>query len=134
MPARQIRRKSNSGFRGDHELPFVTTGDYFRVMKVVGVKELKARLSEYLRMVRAGETVLVTDRDDVVAELRPARRGGLVRENMDATLEALAEAGEVTRAAAPRTNWQWAPAGLGLEQGTVARLLEAEREDVAERA
>jgi antitoxin (DNA-binding transcriptional repressor) of toxin-antitoxin stability system len=114
-------------------IPFVTTRDYLRIMKVVGVKELKARLSEYLRMVRAGETVLVTDRDDVVAELRPARRGGLVRENMDTALEALAEAGEVTRAAAARTDWQWAPAGLGLEPGTVARLLDAERDDVGER-
>ena len=40
-------------------------------MKAVGVKDLKARLSQYLRAVRAGETYLVTDRDQVVAELRP---------------------------------------------------------------
>src|SRR6266542_1672841 len=49
-------------------------------MKAVDVKQLKARLSEYLRLVRTGETVLITDRDEVVAELRPARRqsaGGL---------------------------------------------------------
>jgi prevent-host-death family protein len=40
-------------------------------MKTVGVRELKNRLSEYLRPVRAGEAVLVTDRGEVVAELTP---------------------------------------------------------------
>lgn len=98
-------------------------------MKVVGVKELKARLSEYLRMVRAGETVLVTDRDEVVAELAPARRGGIVREDMEAALEALAEAGELTRAAALPAGWRWAPKGLGLEPGSALLLLDAERSE-----
>jgi antitoxin (DNA-binding transcriptional repressor) of toxin-antitoxin stability system len=40
-------------------------------MKTVGVRELKNRLSEYLRQVRSGETVLVTDRGEVVAEVSP---------------------------------------------------------------
>lgn len=40
-------------------------------MKTVGVRELKNRLSEYIRQVRAGEAVLVTDRGQVVAELTP---------------------------------------------------------------
>ena len=35
-------------------------------MKAVGVKNLKAKLSEYLRAVKAGETLLVTDRDEVI--------------------------------------------------------------------
>jgi antitoxin (DNA-binding transcriptional repressor) of toxin-antitoxin stability system len=39
-------------------------------MKAVAVKELKNRLSSYLREVRDGEIVLVTDRGRVVAELR----------------------------------------------------------------
>ena len=39
-------------------------------MVSVGVCELKNRLSEYLRMVRRGEEVLVTDRGEPVAELR----------------------------------------------------------------
>lgn len=39
-------------------------------MKAVAVKELKNRLSSYLREVRDGEVVLVTDRGRVVAELR----------------------------------------------------------------
>lgn len=40
-------------------------------MKTVGVRELKNRLSEYLRRARAGEGVLITDRGEVVAEIGP---------------------------------------------------------------
>jgi antitoxin (DNA-binding transcriptional repressor) of toxin-antitoxin stability system len=39
-------------------------------VRTVGVKELKNRLSEYLREVRRGTRVLVTDRSTVVAEVR----------------------------------------------------------------
>jgi antitoxin (DNA-binding transcriptional repressor) of toxin-antitoxin stability system len=38
-------------------------------MKTVGIRELKNRLSEYIRRARSGEGVLVTDRGQVVAEL-----------------------------------------------------------------
>jgi antitoxin (DNA-binding transcriptional repressor) of toxin-antitoxin stability system len=44
-------------------------------MKSVGVRELKNRLSEYLRQVRSGQGVLVTDRGEVVAELAPPGHG-----------------------------------------------------------
>lgn len=38
-------------------------------MKSVGIKVLKNKLSKYLRDVRAGETIWVTDRDEVIAEI-----------------------------------------------------------------
>ena len=38
-------------------------------MKSVGIKNLKNNLSRYLNMVREGEVVYVTDRDDIVAEI-----------------------------------------------------------------
>ena len=44
-------------------------------MRSVGLKVLKNRLSEYVRLAAAGETVLVTDRDRVVAELGPPATG-----------------------------------------------------------
>ncbi len=44
-------------------------------MHAVGLKVLKNRLSEYVRMAARGETVLVTDRDRVVAEIVPPRQG-----------------------------------------------------------
>lgn len=43
-------------------------------MKAVGLKVLKNKLSEYVRLAERGETVLITDRDRVVAELVPAER------------------------------------------------------------
>ena len=44
-------------------------------MQTVGVRVLKNKLSEYLRRVRLGERVLVTDRGEVVAEFLPPRQG-----------------------------------------------------------
>ena len=44
-------------------------------MRSVGIKVLKNKLSEYVRLAASGETVLVTDRDRVVAELVPPRQG-----------------------------------------------------------
>lgn len=40
-------------------------------MIAVGLEELKNRLRECVRIAARGETVLVTDRDRVVAQLRP---------------------------------------------------------------
>jgi prevent-host-death family protein len=42
-------------------------------MQTVGIKTLKNKLSEYLRAVARGETVVVTDRGKVVAEIIPPR-------------------------------------------------------------
>jgi prevent-host-death family protein len=38
----------------------------------VGIRELKARLSEYIRQVKAGRTVIITERGRAVARLVPA--------------------------------------------------------------
>jgi prevent-host-death family protein len=43
-------------------------------MQTIGIRELKNRLSEVVRAVKAGEHVLVTDRGTVVAELVPPGR------------------------------------------------------------
>ena len=51
----------------------VATGGYLAPMRVVGIKVLKNKLSEYVKLAASGETVLVTDRDRVVAELVPPR-------------------------------------------------------------
>lgn len=44
-------------------------------MRSVGLKVLKNKLSQYVRLAAGGETVLVTDRDRVVAEIVPPRGG-----------------------------------------------------------
>jgi antitoxin (DNA-binding transcriptional repressor) of toxin-antitoxin stability system len=107
----------------------VTTGDYNAIMKVVGIKQLKARLSEYVRLAKAGETVLVTERDEVVAELRPARRQTPATGPLDDVLEALAASGEVSRAAQPKGRWSWRSRGLGLPPGTAQAVLDDLRRD-----
>ena len=43
-------------------------------MKSVGLKVLKNKLSEYVRLAAAGETVVITDRNRIVAEIVPPRR------------------------------------------------------------
>ena len=43
-------------------------------MKTTGIRELKNRLSEVVRAVKAGDHILVTDRGTVVAELVPPGR------------------------------------------------------------
>jgi antitoxin (DNA-binding transcriptional repressor) of toxin-antitoxin stability system len=42
-------------------------------MRTVGLKVLKNKLSEYVRAAAAGETVLISDRGKVVAEINPPR-------------------------------------------------------------
>jgi antitoxin (DNA-binding transcriptional repressor) of toxin-antitoxin stability system len=54
----------------------VASRSYLRDVHAVGLKILKNRLSEYVRLAASGETILVTDRERVVAELGPPRGGG----------------------------------------------------------
>ena len=93
-------------------------------MKAVGIKQLQARLSEYLRLVKAGETILVTDRDEVIAELRPARRQRRPGEDLEETLRTLAESGEITRPSSLKLDWTWGAKGLGVPPGTATKLLD----------
>ncbi len=59
----------------------------------MGIRELKNRLSEYVRLVRRGEEILVTDRGVVVAELR--RPGSRAAEAPYPTLAEAARQGRV---------------------------------------
>jgi prevent-host-death family protein len=47
-------------------------------MQTIGVRELKANLSKYLRRVEAGERLTVTDRGRAIAVLVPAERAPAV--------------------------------------------------------
>ena len=72
MQPAQPRRQAGIPFR---PLTKVASGSYHIGMRAVGLKVLKNKLSEYVRLAAAGETVLVTDRDTVVAEIVPPRPG-----------------------------------------------------------
>jgi prevent-host-death family protein len=65
-------------------------------MRTVGLKTLKNKLSEYVRAATGGETVLVTDRNRVVAELVPPRPENLLSD--DEFLAVEAQEGRVRRA------------------------------------
>ena len=58
----------------------------------VGARELKTRLGTYLLRVREGRTIVVTDRGQPVAELRPLP----VDDSLPSTLVKLATTGAVT--------------------------------------
>ena len=45
-------------------------------MKKIGIRDLKNRLSRYVREAQAGYQIAVTDRGRTVAELLPPRRAG----------------------------------------------------------
>jgi antitoxin (DNA-binding transcriptional repressor) of toxin-antitoxin stability system len=95
-------------------------------VKTVGVRELKNRLSEYIRQVRSGESVLVTDRGEVVAELAPPGHGTGDGE-VPAALLALAKRGLATLGAAGDAGLYPSLPRKRKRKLTAAQLLEEER-------
>lgn len=94
-------------------------------MHAVGVRELKNRLSEYLRLVRAGERILVTDRGEVVAELGPP---GIEQSEMPPRLREMIRRGLATRAM-PRGDYRYPRFPRLAPDGTAERLIDEERGD-----
>ncbi len=94
-------------------------------MKVVGIRELKNRLSEYIRLVRTGERVIITDRGDVVAELRPPDESA-VDETAYPGLMALVRQGKARLGACNDPNL-YPSRPLRTPSGTAAQLLNEER-------
>jgi prevent-host-death family protein len=93
----------------------MTSNDYILVMKQVGIAELKARLSEYVRDVRRGHGLVVMDRTTPVARLEPYEPAG---------------GGWAVRS--PRGRWKSLqdvplPAAMRLEHDAVEMLLEDRR-------
>ena len=96
-------------------------------MRSVGLKALNNKLSEYVRAAAAGETVLVTDRDRVVAEIVPPRaeRSPIPA---DALLADMVRKGLLAPPAAPDTGPSPTPAPImTLEQ--VMQMLDDVRGD-----
>ena len=64
-------------------------------MRAAGVREIKNRLSEFLRLVADGETVLVTDHGRVIAQLAPPPLHTPPALSEDEALRRLAASGKV---------------------------------------
>lgn len=97
-------------------------------MRTIGVEALNGSLNEYVRIAASGETVLITDRSRVVAELGPPRQrqGAQVA---DGPLADLVRRGLLTPAVAPRRGRP--PAAE--RAGTLAEVLRGLDEDRADR-
>ena len=92
-------------------------------MKAVGIRELKAKLSQYLREVQQGEVVLVTEHNHVVAEIR-ASSG--VRALPEDVLLRIGRALTIKRVISAERQ-KYAPTGTKLATGTAKRLIDLER-------
>lgn len=92
----------------------------------VGIRELKAHLSDYVHRAQAGEVVVITDRGTPVAELRPTAPMGA--DLPEALRRGIAEGWVTppTRPGALGTAEPWArlPAGMTTEQ-----ILSQDREE-----
>ncbi len=95
-------------------------------MRTVGIRELKNSLSEYLRRVRSGESVLVTDRGEIVAELMPPGRDSS-DPSVPPGLSALVRRGLATVGAAAEPGLYRHLPRKGPRKVTSAQLLDEER-------
>ena len=95
-------------------------------MLTIGVRELKARLSQILREVQRGELVLVTDRGRVVAELRQPGLAAPVQASRDEqALGRLAAEGHLRLAEEPASGYPKSP--IRAPEATAKDLLREER-------
>ena len=97
----------------------------FGDMRAIGVRELKAHLSQVLRDVQAGEDVLITDRGRVIAELR---RPGAASESANPVDRALARlsASGALRLGEPQPD-PYPTSPISLPDGTALALLDEVR-------
>lgn len=129
--------------RRDYLLVFVVSCDYIaasaffswrspepqahHTMRTVGVRELKAHLSRVLREVQGGETVLVTDRGRVIAELR---QPGLASSTLSPTEQKLAElAAKGVLKLAEKPFYTYEPSPIKVPDGTLQALIDDLRDD-----
>ena len=97
--------------------------------RTVGVKELKNKLSAYLREVRAGNRLLVSDRDTVVAEMHEPCPNVPLTASINPTLAAWAKSRTVRLPLAEKQKLE--PSPVRKSAGTSIRLLDQDRGDVS---
>ena len=94
-------------------------------MRSVGIRELKNRLSEFVRIVQTGERVLVTDRGRVVAELREPN--SLEDTSVPTGLAELARRGQLSLAGTAKSEVRYPKLPRAKKGPTSRQLLDAER-------
>lgn len=94
-------------------------------IKTVGIKELKNNLSAFIREIKRGFRILVTDRDEVVAELCEPLSPPVKSEQ--SLLDVWIKAGKIRLASRARKSLLVSP--LRLKAGTSLRLLNEDRDE-----
>ncbi len=96
-------------------------------MRTIGVRELKATLSQVLRGVRDGDVYLITDRGRVIAELRRPDAGQWLVSPDERALARLAAEGHLRMAERPRATYRASP--LSSPDGLARRLIDEDRDE-----
>ncbi len=96
-------------------------------MKSIGIRELKSRLSGVLREVQAGETILVTDRGRVVAQLSAVHEQSTRYPSVKRGLARLAVTGALK--IAERSDSPYAASPLSVAANTARTLLDDARDE-----
>ena len=90
-------------------------------MERIGVRELRQNASRYLALVKAGETVEVTARGELVALLTPPHRSRTARERLVTAGRLVPAASPTGRLRSPR------PVPIAAGEPSNQELLDAER-------
>ena len=67
-------------------------------MITVGIRNLKNSLSQYLKLVKGGERIIITDHNRIVAEIIPAAKAEEANKLMEEYLDDQIETGKITPA------------------------------------
>jgi prevent-host-death family protein len=89
-------------------------------MRTIGIRELRQRASEYIRLVESGETIEVTDRGRPVAMITPIKPALTEREQ-------LALEGKLILAEGPRG--PYSPVPLDPQKPTLSEILQQMRDE-----
>ncbi len=94
--------------------------------RTVGTRELKTRLGTYLRLVKSGRTLIVTDRGRPVAQLGPVTKP---EDRLQAILEQMEAEGKVTLPKGKGKPGRFRPIRPKKGAPSVAELISEDRED-----
>jgi hypothetical protein len=111
-------------------IDMVATGSYdmpMTLLKTVGIKELKNNLSSYLREVRSGATVLISDRNNIVAELHEPYSRTNVSGGINPLLLTWAQAGIVSLPKNEKQPLQ--PSCISSPEDSARDLLDSDRKE-----
>jgi len=96
-------------------------------LKTVGIKELKNNLSAYLREVRTGARILVSDRNVIVAELHEPLSRDSLSQDINPQLLEWVKAGMLRLPSSEKTTLPRSP--VRLKDGLALTLLNQERQE-----